>query len=100
MRILVKKSHGLRIKSRRIMKKKVREKGMPMANMVLQEFEIGEKVIIKIDSAVPKGMPYKRFQGREGEVQGKQGKCFVLKIKDGNKEKKVMTNPVHIKALR
>ena len=97
---MVKKSHGLRTKSRRIMKKKIREKGMPMANKVLQEFEKGEKVIIKIDSAIPKGMPYKRFQGKEGKVERKQGKCFVLKIRDGNKEKTVLANPVHIKTMR
>ena len=96
----MRKSHGMRTKSRRVMKKDIREKGMPSASKVLQEFNKGEKVIIKIDSAVVKGMPYKRFQGREGFVLGKQGKCFVVKIKDGNKEKTVLANPVHLKALR
>jgi len=90
----------MRTKSRRVMKKDIREKGMPSASKVLQEFNKGEKVIIKIDSAVVKGMPYKRFQGREGLVLGKQGKCFVIRIKDGNMEKTVLANPVHLKALR
>ena len=96
---MVKRSHGTRNKSRTIMKKGIREK-MPTASRVLRTFSDGEKAVIRIDSAVTKGRPSKRFRGKVGEIVGMQGKCYKLKIKDGQKEKQIIVNPVHIKPLR
>jgi len=58
------KSQGLRRKSRAALTKKVRERGKMPLTRLLTEYNEGEKVIIKIDPAVHKGMPHKRSRGR------------------------------------
>ncbi|MEM2085964.1 MAG: 50S ribosomal protein L21e, partial [Archaeoglobaceae archaeon] len=50
------KSHGFRFKSGRKLKKSVREKGISLRKF-LQDFEIGQKVVIDIEPASQKGMP-------------------------------------------
>jgi large subunit ribosomal protein L21e len=42
-------------------------------------------------------MPYMRFQGKTGVVSGKQGRAFVIEVKDGDKPKTVITRPEHLK---
>lgn len=65
----------------------------------LQEFEEGEKARIKIEPSIHKGQPHRRFQGKIGTVEGKQGEAFVVKVKDGGKEKKVITRAEHLQKV-
>jgi large subunit ribosomal protein L21e len=92
---MVKKSHGLRIKSRHKLKKKIREKGINIRR-AMQQFEEGQKVHIVIDPSVQKGAPHPRFHGRTGTVVGKRGWSYLVKIKDGNKEKMLVVRPEHL----
>jgi len=66
-------------------------------NAILQEFELGEKVVIDIDSSIQDGMPHPRFQGKSGEVVGKRGDCYEVSIKDGKKKKTLVAHPAHLK---
>jgi len=93
------KSHGFRIKSRKKLRKKIREKGIKIRR-ALQTFEIGQRVHIDIDSAVHKGMPHPRFQGRTGVVIGVRGKAYLVKIRDGGLYKTLIARPEHLKAQR
>ena len=93
---MVKKSHGLRIKSRYKLKKKVREKGIKIRR-ALQEFEVGQRVHIIIDSSVQKGMPHPRFHGRTGVVIGVRGRSYLVEITDGGKKKTIIARPEHLK---
>ena len=68
---MVKRSKGIRSKSRKILRKKPRDRGIKSITRALQQFEEGESVNIVIDSAVHKGMPHIRFQGYTGVVEGK-----------------------------
>jgi large subunit ribosomal protein L21e len=91
------KSQGLRRKSRAALTKKVREHGKIPLTRLLTEYKEGEKVIIKIDPAIHKGMPHKRFAGQVATVVAKRGKAYVLKIPQTKKVKTIIALPQHIR---
>ncbi len=92
-------SNGTRSGSRSKLTKKIKEKGMPKVNDLLKTFEIGDTVAVVINPAIQKGMPFHNFQGLTGKITGKQGNCYVLKLKIGSTERKVISAPVHLKRL-
>jgi large subunit ribosomal protein L21e len=94
------KHHGMRRKSRDKLSKTVRTKGISPVVRAIQEFEPGQKVHVAIDPSRHKGMPHPKFQGRTGEVTGKRGRAFVLKIADGNAVKTLITLPEHLVAQK
>jgi len=91
------KTKGPRSRTRKKLSKKVR--GLPPVNRFLQTFRIGEKVVINIEPSVHRGMPFHRFHGRVGEVIGKRGRAYIVRIKDGGKVKLVIANPVHLQRV-
>lgn len=91
------KSHGFRFKSGRKLKKRVRERGISLSKF-LQDFEIGQKVVIDIEPASQKGMPHPRYQGRSGVVIGRRGRAFLVQIRDGSKFKTLISRPEHLKS--
>jgi len=92
---MVVKSHGPRRRTREKFRRSVRTS----VNEFMKEFEVGDKVVIKINSSSESGMPFRRFQGLCGEVVEKRGRAYVLKIKDGDKTKKIIANPEHLKKV-
>ena len=97
---MVKRSKGIRSKSRQILRKKPRERGIKSITRALQEFKVGESVNIVIDSAVHKGMPHIRFHGYTGKVEGKQGESYVVGINDGKKHKSLIIKPDHLRRVQ
>ena len=86
-----------RRKTRQKMTKSPQKRGKFSLRKYLQEFKIGDKVILKLESAIQKGMYFPRFHGKEGTVTAKQGRCYQIAIKDIKKEKTVIVHPVHLK---
>lgn len=84
-------------KSRHKLRKSLRKKGKVPITKHLKEFEEGDKVIIDIESSVKDGMPHPKFQGKVGEVVGKQGRCYKVKVKDNEGFKVLICDPVHVK---
>jgi len=93
---MVKRSKGIRSKSRHILRKKPRHRGMSPLTRALQQFEVGDSVNIIIDPAVHHGMPHIRFHGLTGKVQGMQGKSYLIDLRDGNKQKTLVVRPEHL----
>jgi len=93
---MVKRSKGTRSKSRYIMRKKPRTRGVISITRTLQQFDIGTSVSIDIDSAVHKGMPHPRFQGRTGKIEGTQGDAYLVGITVGKKHKTLIVLPEHL----
>lgn len=82
-----------------LVRKRKRQRGKLALSKYFQEFENGDKVaIIREQSQNPK-FP-KRIQGISGVIIGKRGKAFIVKIKQGNKEKTHIIKPVHLKKLK
>jgi large subunit ribosomal protein L21e len=91
------KSKGFRRKSRSILKKNVREKGKLPLSRLLTNYVRGEEAVIKIDPAVHKGMPHKRYHGKVAKVIGTRGKAYILEIKQRRSVKKIITTPHHLR---
>jgi large subunit ribosomal protein L21e len=94
---MVTRTHGFRVGTRKKMTKATRDKGKVRIRSVLQEFKPEETVLIKVDSAYHKGLPHKRFFGKQGKVIEKRGKAYVVKLKDGGKEKHIICAPIHLR---
>tara|TARA_Y100000310_G_scaffold302635_1_gene340161 strand:+ start:18048 stop:18338 length:291 start_codon:yes stop_codon:yes gene_type:complete len=90
---------GFRRKTRSKLKKSKDEKGKISIRNYLQSFNIGDKVYLKAEPAVQKGMYYPRFHGNVGTIIKKQGKCYKMEIKDGQKLKTLIVHPIHLKKV-
>ena len=90
------RSRGTRSKTRQILKKKPRARGLSPITRGFQTFEPGEKVNIVIDPSIHSGMPHSRFHGLTGVVIGQRGAAFEVSVKDGNKTKIVVARPEHL----
>jgi len=95
----MKHSKGFRSGTRQILRKRPRERGLPPLSRILYKYEIGEKAVIKIDPAIHKGMPHPRFHGKVGVIIEKRGRAYVLEIRDGNKLKKIIARPEHLRPI-
>ena len=97
---MVKRSKGLRSKSRHILRKKPRDRGLSSITRALQEFQEGDSVSVVIDPSIHKGMPHIRFQGYTGKVEGKQGDAYVVGVNVGKKHKILVVRPEHLRRVR
>ena len=96
---MVKRSKGIRSKSRYIMRKKPRDRGFSSITRALQQFEEGERVSVVIDSSFHKGMPHHRFQGYTGTVEGQRGDAYLVGIDVGKKHKTLVVRPEHLRRV-
>ncbi|MDD3043787.1 MAG: 50S ribosomal protein L21e [Methanosarcinaceae archaeon] len=90
-------SHGEKRCTRYKLQKTVRERGISPVVRAIQEFEEGQMVHIDIDPSIQKGMPNAKFQGSTGKVIGQRGRAYLLKVRDGNAMKEVISLPGHLK---
>ena len=96
---MVKRIGGFRRKTRHKLKKPPGKKGKISIRNYFQQFQIGQKVVLKAEPAVQKGMYFPRFHSKTGVVKGKKGKCYEVTIKDGGKEKLLIIHPVHLQQV-
>jgi len=92
----MKKSKGYRRGTRRLLKKAPRERGTPKLGKLLYTYELGSRVIIKVDSSVQKGMPHRRFHGKIGTVKAKRGRGYVVSVAQGEAVKEIIVRPEHL----
>jgi len=97
---VVRRSKGIRSKSRNILKKKPRDRGIASITRALQQFEEGDSVNIVLDPSVHKGMPHIRFHGHTGKVEGKQGDAYLVGINDGKKHKTLIVRSEHLRRVQ
>ena len=97
---MVKRSKGIRSKSRHVLRKKPRDRGSSSITRALQQFEVGESVNVNIDSSVHKGMPHPRFQGHTGKIEGMQGDAYLVGITVGKKHKTLIVRPEHLGGVK
>ncbi len=80
-------------------KKSVRTRGKLSLSKYFQELKKGESVAIVREASVKNNLPT-RLQGRTGVVEGKRGKAYIIRMKDQNKEKKFLVEPIHLKKIK
>ncbi len=93
---MVKRSLGYRSSSRSLLSKHPRQRGLRGLSTYLINYNIGDKVVIKIDSSTHKGAPHRRYQGRIGTVIGKRGRAYIVGIQVGSKFKKIIARCEHL----
>ncbi len=80
-------------------RKKIRDKGKLQFSKYFQKFEEGENVAVKREISLRPSFPL-RLQGRTGVVGKTRGRSYVVKIKDQNKEKSYILQPIHLKKIK
>jgi large subunit ribosomal protein L21e len=80
-------------------RKSVRTRGKVSLSKYFQELKQGDYVAVVRELAMKSNFP-KRLQGRTGVVESKRGKAYIIKIKDQNKEKKFLIEPIHLKKIK
>ncbi|AFA38411.1 Ribosomal protein L21E [Pyrobaculum oguniense TE7] len=97
---MVKRTHGYRYKSRKLLSKKPRERGVPGLSRLLYEYKPGDKVVIDVDPTFVSTAPHRRYQGKVGVVIGTRGKAYVIETYIGDKKKIIITTPEHLKPFQ
>lgn len=90
------RSKGLRSKTRYLLLKDPRKRGVLPPNRVLRQFEPGARVAVKMEPSQHKGMTHKRFQGLTGTVSGRQGEAFVVQVMHGDMPKTLVVRAEHL----
>ena len=97
---MVKKSHGYRARTRSLMSKRLRQKGLTSPSKVLINYEEGQRVDIVIDPGFHRGMPHKRYQGRTGVVTGLRGRAVIVDVSLGKATKTLIIRREHLQPRR
>lgn len=79
-------------------RKKVREKGKIKFSRYFQNLKEGDRVSVIRELSLKAGFP-KSIQGRAGIIEGKRGKCCIVKIRIG-KDKRFIIHPAHLKKIK
>jgi large subunit ribosomal protein L21e len=80
-------------------KKPVRTRGKLQLSRYFQNIKKGDFVAISKEQSVRASFP-KRLQGITGIVEGKKGRVYIVKIKDGNKSKDLLIEAIHLKKIK
>lgn len=93
-------SKGFRSGTRRLLKKEHKERGKIKMSKLLQEYQPGNRVVVRIDPSIQKGMPHRRFHGKTGTVTEKRGRSYVVTVPQGNAVKEIIVRPEHIEPFK
>jgi large subunit ribosomal protein L21e len=91
------RAKGFRHKTRSLLSQNTRERGKIGLSRILHGYVAGEKVVVKIDPSVHKGMPHRRFQGKIGMIVNKRGGSYVVNVTQGDALKEIIVRPEHLK---
>jgi large subunit ribosomal protein L21e len=78
--------------------KNIRQRGKIRLSEYFKELKEGDKVAL-VRELSEKTNFHKRLQGKTGRVYGKRGNSYIIQIMDGNKEKRIIIKPIHLKKL-
>ena len=93
-------SKGYRSGARRLLTKEPTERGKIKLSKLLQEYQLGSRVVVKIDPSVQKGMPHRRYHGRIGTVTEKRGRSYVVTVSQGDTVKEIIVRPEHLEPFK
>ena len=80
-------------------KKPMHQRGKIKFSEYFKELNKGDKVAIKEEKSIASNFHH-RIHGRTGEVEGKRGSNYIIKIKEFNKEKTFIVHPIHLKRIK
>ena len=91
------RSRGYRRRTRSLLTKDSnRESGL---SYIMREYNVNDKVVIKINPSIVKGMPHRRYHGKIGVIEKVMKRSLLINVKVGDKTKKVIASLEHVKPL-
>lgn len=81
------------------LKKRPREKGKLPLGRLFERLEPGDRVLLKTNPSFPRAFPI-RFEGRTATVQGKSGRAYIVRLRNGKKVKSFIVAKVHLVKLK
>jgi|TARA_Y100000034_G_C6688693_1_gene303121 large subunit ribosomal protein L21e len=87
---------GSRKGTRHTLSKKPRQQGKLTITQLLKSFKVGDRVRVRPEPAIQRGMPHHRMFNKVGTVTKMKGKAYIVEVKDGNKTKELIVNPIHL----
>jgi len=81
---------------RALLKRDPRERGKTTLAKILRSYNEGDKVVVKIDSSMHKGMPHRRYHGKVGVITAKRGRSYVIHVTQGDATKEIIVRPEHL----
>ncbi len=94
------KAKGFRHRTRSLLRRGVREKGKTGLSKILREYALGDRVLVRINPSIHKGMPHRRFHGRIGVVGEKRGRAYVVNVSQGDAVKEIIVRPEHLEPVK
>ena len=95
---MVKASQGPRHRTRKVLRKRIRERGsVPPLSLIMHKYDVGDKVYVKPNPAIHNTLPHRRYVGKVGAVIGMRGRAYIVRIRLGRKEKKLIIYPEHLR---
>lgn len=91
---------GVKRSKRALYSKNIKTKGKISLKDYLKEYSIGERVNLNLEPSILEGQYHTRFVGKSGIVTKRQGNCYLVQIKDFDKEKQVLVHPVHMRRVK
>jgi large subunit ribosomal protein L21e len=91
---------GYRYRTRSLLKRKVREKGKTGLSKVLRDYMPGDRVVVKINPSVHRGMPHRRFHGKVGVIGERRGRAYLVSVSQGDAVKELIIRPEHLEPVQ
>ena len=96
---MVKHIGSFRRKTRHKLRKNRSLRGVIKIRDYFRKFNVGDKVYLKAEPGIQKGMYFPRFHSKVGKVIEKQGRCYKIQIRDGSKTKTLIVHPIHLRSI-
>ncbi|MEM3004072.1 MAG: 50S ribosomal protein L21e [Candidatus Bathyarchaeia archaeon] len=94
------KSKGYRSGTRSLFRKNPRQRGKIGLSRLLQAYKVGDRVVVAVEPSIHKGMPHRRFHGRVGVVKERRGRCYVVTVATGGRQREVIARPEHLRLFK
>jgi large subunit ribosomal protein L21e len=91
---------GYQHRTRSLLKRKVREKGKTGLSKVLRDYMPGDRVVVKINPSVHRGMPHRRFHGKVGVIGERRGRAYLVSVPQGDAIKELIVRPEHLEPVK
>lgn len=79
--------------------KNIREKGKIRLSEYFKEINENQQATIIREKSIPSNVP-ERFIGLTGTIIGTRGSHKIIQINDGNKAKRFIIHPIHLKLIK
>lgn len=96
----MKRTKGYNSTTRKLFRRSSRQKGLRSLRYLLEEYDIGQKVDIILNSQSQKGRPHRRYHSSTGTVIKKQGQAYVISVSQGKKTTTLIARPEHLRVAK